>query len=72
MTRPTLSRLLFIGALFFAVTALATLVPYPNKMISDLGYFTLCPFAPYSTLTLLFLGALCWAVRAHIKTLPAT
>ena len=71
MSRPALSRLLLIGAAFFALTALATLVPYPNKMISDLGYFTLCPFAPYSTLTLLFLGAICWAVRQHIKTLPA-
>jgi hypothetical protein len=71
MSRTTLSTLLFIGALFFAVTAVATLVPYPNRMISDLGYFTLCPFAPYSTLTLLLLGAICQAVRQHIKTLPA-
>ena len=70
MSRSRLSALLLIGACFFGVTALATLIPYPSKMISDLGYFTLCPFAPWSTLTLLFLGALCWAVRQHVKSLP--
>ena len=35
-------------------------------MVSDLGYYTLCPFAPYSTLTLLFVAALAWVVRRYI------
>jgi hypothetical protein len=40
-------------------------------MVSDLGYYTLCPFAPWSTLTLLLLGGLCWVLRRHIESLPA-
>jgi hypothetical protein len=40
-------------------------------MISDLGYFTLCPFAPWSTLTLLVLAGIAWVVRRHIDAQPA-
>jgi hypothetical protein len=39
--------------------------------ISDLGYRTLCPFAPWSTVTLLFLAGLAWVVRQHINSQPA-
>src|SRR5580700_384100 len=56
MSRGIVCWLLLIGAVFFGVLALATLTPYPTKMVSDLGYYTLCPFAPWSTLTLLMLG----------------
>jgi hypothetical protein len=70
MSRGTLCLLLLIGTVFFGAAALATLIPYPTKMISDLGYFTLCPFAPYSTLTLLMLGGLCQVVRQHVKSQP--
>jgi hypothetical protein len=38
--------------------------------ISDLGYRTLCPFAPWSTITLLFLAGLAWVVRKHINSQP--
>jgi len=46
---------------------MVTLVPWSNHMVSDLGYHTLCPFAPWSTLTLLFLGWLAWTVRGYIN-----
>jgi hypothetical protein len=67
MPVKNLSSLLFAVFVVFMVLALVTLIPYGSKMVSDLGYFTLCPFAPYSTLTLLFLGGVAWAVRQHLN-----
>jgi hypothetical protein len=70
MTRQTLSLVLLIGSILLAALAAATLVPYPNAMVSDLGYHTLCPFAPWSTLTLLFLAGVAWVVRQHVDVQP--
>jgi hypothetical protein len=66
MSGKTLSSLLFAIAILLAVLAGVTLVPYSNPMVSDLGYHTLCPFAPWSTLTLLFLAGLAWVTRGYI------
>jgi hypothetical protein len=70
MSRQTLISFLFAAAILLAVLAAATLVPFSNPMVSDLGYHTLCPFAPYSTLTLLFLAGLAWVLRGYIKQQP--
>lgn len=67
MSHKTNSALLFALVILFGVLALLTLVPHSNSMVSDLGYHTLCPFAPWSTLTLLFLGWLAWIVRGYIN-----
>jgi hypothetical protein len=67
MSRQTQSSLLFAIVVLFGVLAVVTLVPFSNHMVSDLGYHTLCPFAPWSTLTLLFLGWLTWTVRGYIN-----
>jgi hypothetical protein len=67
MSRERLSSLLLASTILFAALGAATLVPFPNPMISDLGYHTLCPFAPWSTLTLLFVAGLSWVVRQHIN-----
>ena len=67
MSENTLSSLLRIAALLLGIGAGVTLVPHSNKMVSDLGYHTLCPFAPWSTLTLLFLAWLAWTVRGYIS-----
>lgn len=67
MTRETQSSLLLASTVLLAVLALVTLVPYPSPMVSDMGYHTLCPFAPYSTLTLLFLGGLAWVLRGYLN-----
>jgi len=66
MSRQNLIQLLFGTAVLLAIAALATLVPWHNPMVSDLGYHTLCPFAPYSTLTLLFLAGLAWVIRQYL------
>jgi hypothetical protein len=67
LSRKNLSSLLFMATVLLGILAGATLIPHSNHMISDLGYHTLCPFAPWSTLTLLFLGWLAWTVRSYIN-----
>jgi hypothetical protein len=56
MSRATLSFLLLAVSLLLAAAAMVTLIPHTSPTVSDLGYYTLCPFAPWSTLTLLFFG----------------
>jgi hypothetical protein len=70
MSRGIVCSVLTIAAVFFGVLALATLIPHSGKTISDLGYYSWCPFAPWSTLTLMMLGSVSWAVRQHIRSLP--
>jgi hypothetical protein len=55
----------------FSTLALATLLPSSAPKISDLGYATFCPFAPWSTLALLFFGGLSWVIRSYVKSQPA-
>ena len=69
MSRQTQSSVLLAVAILLAALAAATLVPFSSSMISDLGYYTLCPFAPWSTLTLIMLAGVAWVVRGHIKRL---
>jgi hypothetical protein len=71
MSRQTLSSLLLVCAILLAIGAAVTLLPSSALTISDLGYRTLCPFAPWSTVTLLFLAGLAWVVRQHINSQPA-
>jgi hypothetical protein len=66
MSRQTLGSLFLAGAVVFIALAVATLLPFSASLISDLGYYTLCPFAPWSTLMLLFLAAIFWMLRRHI------
>jgi hypothetical protein len=61
-----LSSLLLASTILFLALAAATLVPYAALTISDLGYRTLCPFAPWSTLILLLLAGLSWMFRGHV------
>jgi hypothetical protein len=68
MSRPTLSFLFLGSAIVFLVLAGATLLPFSGSMISDLGYYTWCPFAPWSTLMLLVAAGVSWALRRHIDT----
>jgi len=71
MSRQTVSSVLFFLATVLAILGIATAVPYPSKMISDLGYYTFCPFAPYSTGALLLLAGLAWIVRKHVNSQTA-
>ena len=67
MSGKTFSSLLYAVAILLVVLAGVTVVPFSTPMVSDLGYHTVCPFAPWSTLTLLFLAYLAWVVRGYVN-----
>jgi hypothetical protein len=70
MSRQTPLNLLTAASVLLAVLSLVTLLPFSSGNIkSDLGYSSLCPFAPWSTLMLLAGSGLAWLVRAYVKTL---
>ena len=70
MTRQSLSSLLQIAIYLLLVGAAVTLIPWSAHVVRDLGYATLCPFAPWSTITLLFLAGLAWAIRNYANAQP--
>ncbi len=67
MSGKTISAFLLVVAILLVALAGVTLMPYSTPMVSDLGYHTVCPFAPWSTITLLFLAWLAWIVRGYIQ-----
>ena len=71
MSRQTFSTMLFALCLLLGVLAAATLLPASNHVLSDLGYHTFCPFAPWSTLALMALAGLGWIVRNYIDAQPS-
>ena len=71
MSRQNLSTVFLAVAILIFVLAAATLLPSSAPKVSDLGYSTLCPFAPWSTLALLFFGWLSWTLRGYVRSQPA-
>ena len=69
--KSLLSNALFAAAIILTILAAATLLPSDAPVLSDLGYKSRCPFAPWSTLTLLMLAGLAWIVRRHIESQQA-
>lgn len=67
MTRQQLSTLLLALSLLLLVLAAVTLLPYTSPRPNDLGYHSLCPFAPYSTGALLLTAGLASIVRTYIN-----
>jgi hypothetical protein len=67
MSRQHLSTLLMWSAILLVLLAGVTLLPYASPRINDLGYRSLCPFAPYSSGTLLLAAGLASIVRAYLK-----
>jgi len=70
MSRKNLSFTFLAVCITMAVFAAVTLMPFPSNKICDLGYAALCPFAPWSTLTLAFLAALAWVLRQYVDSRP--
>ena len=69
MPNQKLLNILLAVTLLLVAGALVTLLPFSsNNIKSDLGYNTVCPFAPWSTLTLLVGAGLAWIVRSYVKT----
>jgi hypothetical protein len=70
MSQETQSKLLLTATILLALGACVTILPWSTPMVSDLGYHTVCPFAPYSTMTLAFLAGLAWVLRSYLKQQP--
>ena len=66
MTPPTRNRILLVLAYLFVGAAILTLIPAPARIPNDLGYFSLCPFAPWSSLLLLLAAGLLGALRTYL------
>lgn len=47
--------------------AVITLLPHSAARINDLGYNSVCPFAPWSALMLLLAAGLVWVVRQYLR-----
>ncbi len=60
------TSLLVLVAVFLGGAAI-TVVPHSASRINDLGYNSVCPFAPWSTLALLLLAGLVWVVRQYLR-----
>lgn len=54
----------------FIGLAIWTMLPGDASKPNDLGYFSWCSFAPWSTLALLLVAALLWVVRRYFQTRP--
>jgi len=68
MPKKMVGAVLLVLAIAAAGAALATLIPASAPHANDLGYMSLCPFAPWSTLMLLLLAGVMWVVRGYILT----
>lgn len=67
MPRQTLIALTLAAAGLLVVLAAVTLVPVSIGPINDLGYHSLCPFAPYSSLALLVPAGIALLLRYYLK-----
>jgi hypothetical protein len=65
--KPSIT-ILFGLALLFVGLAVLTLLPFTAPRANDLGYMSMCPFAPWSTLALLLVAGVIWAVRQYLIT----
>ncbi len=67
MSKQTVAAVLLVLAILAGGAALATLLPMGPK-INDIGYNSLCPFAPWSTLLLGALAGVIWVIRQYVLT----
>ena len=67
-TQKPSTAILFGLAILFVGFAALTLLPFTAPRANDLGYVSMCPFAPWSTLALLLVAGIIWAVRQYLVT----
>jgi hypothetical protein len=53
---------------FFVALSVSTILPLTASKTNDLGYYSLCSFAPWSSLALLFVAGVLWAIRKYLLT----
>jgi len=55
-------------ASLFALGGLLTLIPSSAAKMNDIGYHSMCPFAPWSSLALLVVAGVVWVIRSYVLT----
>ena len=68
MSRDQAANSLFGVAVLLAMAGLLTLIPSSAAKMNDLGYHSLCTFAPWSSLALLVAAGVAWMVRGYVLT----
>ena len=68
MSEKTRSTALFALIAILVLLAAWTLFPASANKMNDLGYYSMCPFAPWSTLALLMAAGAVWAIRSYFLT----
>ncbi len=68
MSRDQAANALTGIAATFVILGLLTLIPFSAEKMNDLGYHSICPFAPWSTLALLFVALVAWMIRGYVVT----
>jgi hypothetical protein len=68
MQRDQVANSLLGASFLFAIAALSTLIPSSAARVNDLGYHSLCPFAPWSSLGLLVVAGVVWTIRSYVLT----
>ena len=64
------NQVLLVVIYALAASALWTLLPADSTRMNDLGYFSACPFAPWSTLLLVLLAGGLYVLRQYFLTSP--
>ncbi|MBZ5611158.1 MAG: hypothetical protein LAP38_23085 [Acidobacteriia bacterium] len=68
MSKDIRNTMLLALVIILCGLAVWTLMPGSAPKANDLGYRSTCPFAPWSSLTLLLGAGVVWAVRKYLMT----
>lgn len=62
------NRVLLVLVWILVLLAAVTMLPFSASRTNDLGYYSLCSFAPWSALALLVAAGVIWAIRSYLLT----
>jgi hypothetical protein len=68
MSKDVRNAILLGLVIVLAGLAVFTLLPLSASKANDLGYVSVCPFAPWSTLALMLPAVAIWAIRQYLIT----
>ena len=68
MSKDVRNAALLAIVIVLAGLAVFTLLPFSASKANDLGYISTCPFAPWSSLALLLVAGVVWAIRQYLMT----
>jgi len=68
MSDKTSIRSLLVLSWIFVILSISTMLPSSASKTNDLGYYSLCSFAPWSSLALLVVAGVLGAIRKYLLT----